>query len=365
MRRFCVALAIWTFGLVRASSAGDCATPAVIEAPVDGPVKSFEQVGNYEVILKSCQRKAAEPENAGFDGKALEGKALDGKALDEKPWGAERMVAIRSMTVENQDWLLMVDPERLTTRLERKSCWTCGDKPDPAFEQSRYARAVRDFAIKPGNKRPSGSSWLENAGLIHGANGKGVFVTGDLCPSHRQLDRSFLSDLEKDRGPQIGGAPVALSITGVWVHQHQEDFRWLRREKAAGRLSILWVNHSYRHPFERNLSNGENFILTPGLDPTDEILNVERLLIANGETPSVFFRFPGLISNEAWMTRLNDDHLIPVGADAWLAIGQKPHPGSIVLVHPNGNEPAGIAEFKRLENAGKLPNPFRALEEAP
>ena len=46
-------------------------------------------------------------------------------------------------------------------------------------------------------------------------------------------------------------------------------------------------------------------------------------------------------------------HLVTLGADAWLAIGQKPGPGSIVLVHPNGNEPAGLKAFSAdLAHAG-------------
>ena len=75
----------------------------------------------------------------------------------------------------------------------------------------------------------------------------------------------------------------------------------------------------------------------------EEILDVERLLIANGETPSVFFRFPGLISDPALMEAVRENHLIPLGANAWLALGRKAPPGAVVLVHPNGNEPFGSA----------------------
>jgi hypothetical protein len=44
-----------------------------------------------------------------------------------------------------------------------------------------------------------------------------------------------------------------------------------------------------------------NFLLMPGFDMQSEILDQERLLIANGETPSIFFRFPGLVSDAALM----------------------------------------------------------------
>jgi hypothetical protein len=36
-----------------------------------------------------------------------------------------------------------------------------------------------------------------------------------------------------------------------------------------------------------------------------------------------------------------------------------------VLVHPNGNEEAGLRIFSRLTQQGKMPTPFRALNEAP
>jgi hypothetical protein len=341
MRRFYVALAIWTFGLASASAAGDCATPVAIEAPPGGPVQPFERVEDYQVVLKSCQRKDAEPESG-------------------EPPDAPPVVAIREMIVDREKFLLTVDPKTLVTRLERGACWTCGatDVLEPELEKSRYMLAVRKFANERSKKPlPPGANWLENAGLTHG-QGVGAFVTGDLCPSHLDLDRTFFRDLELAQ-------PVALSITGFWVDRHRPDFLWLRQEKAAGRLKILWVNHSFSHPFHRNLSNSENFILTPGLNPWDEIFNVERLLIANGETPSVFFRFPGLISNAEWMRYLREASLIPLGADAWLALGQIPKDGGIVLVHPNGNEPAGIADFKRLHQHGAIPKPFRPLEEAP
>ncbi|WP_345329642.1 hypothetical protein [Mucilaginibacter defluvii] len=40
--------------------------------------------------------------------------------------------------------------------------------------------------------------------------------------------------------------------------------------------------------------------------------------------------------------------LIQVGSDAWLAKGQRATPGSIVLIHGNGNEPIGVNDFLQL-----------------
>ncbi len=94
-----------------------------------------------------------------------------------------------------------------------------------------HPTAVEVAQQPAGPHRRGPSDWLENAGLTSG-RGAGVFVTGDLCPSHLPLDRAFLQSLE-----QKGAAPpIALSISGLWLERHAEDFAWLRREKAEGRL---------------------------------------------------------------------------------------------------------------------------------
>jgi hypothetical protein len=60
-----------------------------------------------------------------------------------------------------------------------------------------------------------------------------------------------------------------------------------------------------------------------------------------------------------------DHHLVVLGADAWLAKSPKARPGAIILVHPNGNEPAGLEIFASLLAAGTLPRPFRPIADAP
>jgi hypothetical protein len=159
--------------------------------------------------------------------------------------------------------------------------------------------------------------------------------------------------------------PVALAISGLWLTHHQADFQWLRDKERAGALSITWVDHSYHHPYIPGRPLSDNFLLTAGVDMQAEILDTERLLIAGGETPSVFFRFPGLISNAALMQAVGRDHLIVLGADAWLAKTPQAGPGDIILVHLNGNEPAGLEIFSTLLAAGKLPQPFRPIAAAP
>ncbi|ASV33309.1 hypothetical protein GWK90_09385 [Candidatus Hamiltonella defensa] len=74
----------------------------------------------------------------------------------------------------------------------------------------------------------------------------------------------------------------------------------------------------------------------------------EKLLLEKNELPSVFFRFPGLVSDEKTVKKVNQFGLIPVGSDAWLAKGEKAKPGSIILIHGNGNEPKGIEIASKL-----------------
>lgn len=266
--------------------------------------------------------------------------------------GAARL-AIRAMSAADESWLLLVDPETLATRLAPARCWRCAQTSDAAQAETRYLRAL----APPQDGHPE---TLVNAGLIHGP-GAGAFVTGDLCPSSKPLDRGFFEKLAA-LGP---GTPVTLAVSGAWIAHHGADFAWLREKQRNGALAIDWANHSYSHPYLVGLKDAQNYLLRPGVDLDREIFETEKLLIANGATPSVFFRFPGLVADESLLERLRARHLIALGADAWLALGPAPRPGSIVLVHPNGNEPVGLKIFSRLLESGKIPRPLRPITEAP
>ncbi|MFZ4412187.1 MAG: hypothetical protein ACOYOV_03810 [Bacteroidales bacterium] len=80
----------------------------------------------------------------------------------------------------------------------------------------------------------------------------------------------------------------------------------------------------------------------------EEILGNEILMIKNGLEPSVFFRFPGLISDYELLYIVYGFGLITIGSDAWLAKGNPAHKGSIVLIHGNGNEAIGVSKFFEL-----------------
>ena len=300
----------------------------LVTPSIPSHLMAVDSVADYRSVLRVC-------------------RAADGR----------QNVAIREMSLAGEPVVLLADPQSLTTRLERASCWTCKDAADQELSGTRLMHAVEASAVAPGLVH---RGFLENAGLTHGGS-PGAYLTGDLCPSSRPLDRDFLEQLaSKEEKP-----PIALSISGLWLLHHFADYQWLLRRQAEGAFEITWTDHSYDHQFRRGAPYDRNFMLTPGVDPDAEILDTERLLIANGQTPSLFFRFPGLISSAPLMQAARRHHLIALGADAWLAIGQHPRPGSIVLVHPNGNEEIGLKMFDRDLARGTISPPLEPLDSAP
>ncbi len=267
--------------------------------------------------------------------------------------------AIRRMSVDAENLLLMVDPSTLETSLEHERCWTCADTSDETQKETRFIGAVQ-MSSQPAANSTATQSVAFNAGLSHSLK-DGSFITGDLCPSRKPLDRDLLEVLETI-GPRT---PVALAISGLWLTRHGADFQWLREQAHFGALEITWVNHSYHHPYVPGRPLANNFLLTPGFDMQSEILDTERLLIANGETPSIFFRFPGLVSDAVLMQAVRRDHLVVLGADGWLVFAPPLRPGAILLIHPNGNEHPGLRLFVNSLDKGRLPRPFRPINEAP
>ena len=77
-------------------------------------------------------------------------------------------------------------------------------------------------------------------------------------------------------------------------------------------------------------------------------------MLRHGAIPSVFFRFPGLMDDSTIFGQVVATGLLPVGSDAWLAKRQAARPGSIVLIHGNGNEPVGVDDFLRLLDSERM-----------
>jgi hypothetical protein len=240
---------------------------------------------------------------------------------------------------------LVVDPTSLVTEIAPMERLPAGCSPWAEVRAS-LAGTRYDEALADAERNQTG---LQDAGIVHALpHGNGVVLTVDLCPSRRPLDRSLFEAVIAEFGPEERPVPLAVAVTGVWMEEHPNDLTWLLDRVHRGEVSITWIDHSFNHRFDPVTPLPRNFLLEPGTDLEAEILRTEQAMLEHGMVPSVFFRFPGLVSNRAVFDRVVAHGLIPVGSDAWLAKGQWPTAGSIVLVHGNGNEPIGVEDFLRL-----------------
>ena len=253
--------------------------------------------------------------------------------------------AIRKFEDSGKTYLLLVDPDELETHVEDASLFMLNPMPMSQarlyYQKSTYEKALRKAEQK--------SKSIQDAGIQSGMPKEtGISLTADLCPSGRPLDRRIFTDILQQFQKVEQPVPIALSITGIWMRQHQQDLAWLKEMQAKNQIYITWINHSYNHRVSKTAPLKENFLLEPGTDINYEVLETEKAMLKNGLLPSMFFRFPGLVSDHQLIYKVTDFGLIPIGSDAWLAKGQQPQSGSIVLIHGNGNEPVGVNDFINL-----------------
>ncbi|WP_184546760.1 polysaccharide deacetylase family protein [Mucilaginibacter sp. FT3.2] len=252
---------------------------------------------------------------------------------------------LRQFENEGKSYYLLVNPQTLETKVDERSFYQV--KPMSMaeardfFKNTPYQKALR--------KAEKQSVNIQDAGIESGMPKEtGISLTADLCPSHRPLDKRIFTDIFNEFKKVEQPVPVALSVTGIWMRQHPQDLDWLKQMQAKREIYITWINHSFNHHVSLKAPLKENFLLEPGTDISYEVLETEKAMLKNGLRPSVFFRFPGLVSDQQLVYRITDFGLIPIGTDAWLAKGQQPQAGSIVLIHGNGNEPTGVNDFIKL-----------------
>lgn len=273
----------------------------------------------------------------------------------------ELHIAIRSFDRnDGLGYFLLVHPDTMETSIVLK-----GDikhrkvNTDPGeigyytqegINKSRYGIGLN--SIKKNGVHETVNEGMTHSRRLHKDNQ--VFLTVDLCPSKKLFEEGFFRKLVEISGTVNAPVPVAICITEFWRTLHQEEFEWLL-EQQNKTLQITWVNHSSTHVYYHDLSSPEmlnqNFLLDPRTNLAYEFFEIEKSLIERNQTPSVFFRAPGLVTNEKIIDTLDKLGLILLGADAWLAKGEEPYSGSIILVHGNSNEPAGINKMMTfLEN---------------
>jgi hypothetical protein len=244
------------------------------------------------------------------------------------------LAATRRYYRGNDARFLVLDPERFEFReMAAASVLSARAANDEAWRETPFSHALA--------RQTSPPFPLQNDGLRKAEHpAPGFFLTADLCPAKRPLDRRFIEALTAL--PLKPPIPIALMVSGLWIQRHPDDLAWLKNQAAAGKIAITWGNHSFTHPYGPAAPLEKNFLLSPGTDFASELLSLEILLLEADLLPSPFFRFPGLVSNRRLIEGLRGLHLIPVGSSAWLAKGEIPQPGSVILVHANGNEPGGI-----------------------
>lgn len=254
-------------------------------------------------------------------------------------------IILREFTDRDRHYYFLVNPQTLETKIGEASFYQV--KPlTMAAVRSQFKKNPYESALRQAEKQ---SVTVQDAGIERGMPKEtGISLTADLCPSHKPLDRVIFTDIITEFKKVERPVPVALSITGTWIRRHQPDLEWLKQLQAKHEIYITWINHSYTHRVSNKLPIKENFLLEPGTNISYEVLENEKAMLANGLLPSVFFRFPGLVSDQQLVYRITDFGLIPIGTDAWLAKGQRPATGSIVLIHGNGNEPVGVRDFIQL-----------------
>ena len=244
---------------------------------------------------------------------------------------------LRRFNMEGKARTLAIDTRTLQTTILPlpKRTTTCRS-------DSRYRRLLRRTGSPP---YP-----LQNDGITHGK--EGLYLTTDLCPSSKKGFEKRLYEAIIRRFPHP--VPVTLFVTRRWIERHPTAFETLRQWERNGSLAVTWGNHTARHHYHPGKALAENFVLSPEENLTEDILTLERALLERGVPPSIFFRFPGLVSDEKAIHTVTRLGLIPIGTDAWLAKGQMPKEGSIILVHGNKNEPKGVTIFLKLMEEGKI-----------
>ncbi len=273
--------------------------------------------------------------------------------LDEE---GDLYIAIRSYEMDSKHYFLIVNPNTLKTyqrasselRYRYQEGNGNGYIKEIQVSNTPYYKALAKY-----NDSSSSENEETQTILSHGEENNGIFLTIDMCPSAKKFEKDFFESLLKYAENKSNPIPLAICISGLWLLQHEQELNWLANQDL---FNITWVNHSFSHLYYSDVSDlQKNFLKLPRTNTDQEILYLEQMLIARGITPSVFFRYPGLVYDERLLKLTHYMGLIPLGSDCWIAKGQVPKLGSIILLHGNSNEHEGIKLFMQWNKKNKYP----------
>ncbi len=236
------------------------------------------------------------------------------------------LLAVNPLTAQTQEFSRKAPPEQ---------SWS------EVLNQARKSGLLNGVYFRLRAQALQESTPWDNAGIRQWpSRRRGAWLSFDLCPSSRPLDRWVFRQLENVQpGKPL---PVFLDVSGRWMASHSSDLTWLLQREAHQNLVITWVSHGELHPYNPHVPWRQTFDLTKGLNFEREVLGPEKRLVALGQLPSVWFRFPGLISDSAHVRQLLSWGLIPLASGAWLNKDEPLLNQDIVLIHANGNEERGL-----------------------
>jgi len=247
---------------------------------------------------------------------------------------AHVQVALREFDMDGNSTVWSVDAATLETRLDNSR--------QSYLEKcsiSEYSQLLDKSISKPFP--------MQNDGIT--SNENGIVITTDLCPSSKKgFEKQLYLDLMKKFKKPV---PVTLFVTGRWIDKHLASFKQFQKWQDDGNMSVTWGNHTYTHPYHPSKPLSENFALSKDYNLTKDTLMLEQKLLSEGVIPSIFFRFPGLVSDKKSMIDIGNLGLVTIGSNTWLAKNQKIKKNSIILLHGNKNEHKGVVMFEKLLDA--------------
>lgn len=268
--------------------------------------------------------------------------ALLGPALE----AGRPFATIRTLTFERKRARLVVDDHALVTSVVEDEAFVAATRaaaPTDDVEGTAYARSLAAVASSGGALES-----LDRDAPVAGA-AEPFALTVDMCQSRKPWDRNLFEWAVRLSDQLREPVPVGIAMTGGWAKAHPGELETIVSWEREKKLAITWINHSSTHPLhclDASCRRAE-FLTARSVDFDEEVLGLERALVARGLVPSVLFRFPGLVHDAARLLQLARLSLMPLDADAWIAKGQPIKPFAVVLVHGNGNEPPGITGFLR------------------
>lgn len=254
-----------------------------------------------------------------------------------------KVAVIRTLTMQQKRAALVVDATTKLTSLVDRDALDAGSAATE-LDTTPYAQSLAELAR-------SGKA-LRSLDAEHASVAAEEFtLTIDMCQSRKPWEKRLFDWAVALSDKLHKPVPLGIAMTGGWAKNHGAELDQILAWQKAGKIDVTWINHSSTHPLHclNDACSKANFLTDPSVDFDEEVLGLERSLLARGIVPAVLFRFPGLVHDARRLTQLSRLSLMPLDADGWIAKGEPIHHRAVVLVHGNGNEAVGITRF--LEQA--------------